>query len=172
MDKSEKFCTECGTKNPRQAKFCNSCGEEFSSTIKQDNAPAISSEGTQTKSNKRKKILIITALLLLALTIHRIGLPNFGSNSSASSNGAPMEDTSSTACDFVTQALSYHDPRNIRKMATAEESEMYKQLMSEAANAFRDQGESYLAQVAGKMVVGFKGIDEYGDYPVLNYCAL
>lgn len=90
MINKEKFCTECGTKNPIENQFCLECGREFAS-----NETAAKIKGTSaTKEHKEKagsiskiKQYILSnkklALIVAAVAIVIIGLVIFFTGSTA-----------------------------------------------------------------------------------------
>jgi len=163
------FCPKCGVQVLNRSAYCHACGNK----IPQTNQTFEASPSPVRKSSRKASPIpaLIFLLLLIAGGIYLANGGHFAIGSSSFLYGTDDDGGSSGSCDLVSQALEFHDPRAFR-MATSEEATQYKSLMAQAATEFRNEGESYYAEVASRMSRGQRGIDEYGNFPVLDYCGL
>jgi len=132
-------------------------------------------ESDSPKAGENKNKIVLTVVLVVALLIFVIAInKNSGDNyadSGGQTNSATGDGQMTPApCDYVDYAIHAHDPRNVYKMATTEEANIYKTNMRLAADAFREIQPDVpeLAVVASEMANGFKS----NAVALLDYCGI
>ena len=178
----DSFCSACGFKLASASNFCPGCGKKKNGIVSSN-----SIESTKLSRREKKPISAIWtfAFLLLALTGIGYGIfVNVSSNNSSSdvpqdyeTNSDSSYDGMADACDHVRIAISHHDPRYLGSRDSQTDIEIYKSEMQLAADIFRDESNynptAYeLTRIAQQMHDGYRGIDEYGHFPLMEYCGV
>ena len=175
------YCSACGIKLATTSNFCPGCGNKRNGSYAD-----VSSRSEKSHPKNKKSLSMVWIVLLLLLTVSGVGfgIYNSGSNSNLASN-VPQDYESSAenndngmaeACDHVRIAIDHHDPRTYKR-DTQEDLDVYISEMQIAADLFRDESNynpiAYeLTRIAQQMHDGFRGIDEYGSFPLLEYCGV
>jgi hypothetical protein len=133
---------------------------------------------------KKKSLSPILVISLLILMVAGIGFGVYGNVSNSSSSSDFPQDYESSAenndngmfeaCDHVITAISHHDPRTYNR-DSQEDLDIYISEMQIAADIFRRETDINpiafeLTKIAQQMHDGFRGIDENGNFPLLEYC--
>jgi hypothetical protein len=133
---------------------------------------------------KQKSISPVLIVSLLILMVAGIGFGVYGNVSNSSSSSDFPQDFEITAenndngmfeaCEHVIIAISHHDPRTYNR-DSQEDLDIYISEMQIAADIFRGETDTNpvayeLTKIAQQMHDGFRGIDDYGNFPLLEYC--
>ena len=175
------FCSACGFKLATTNNFCSRCGNK-----KYGSDTGFSIQNQKHTSKNKRSLSSVLVISLLILMVVGIGFGVFGQGSNGSSSSSAPQDFEITAenndngmieaCDHVITAISHHDPRTFNR-DSQEDLDIYISEMQIAADIFRGETEinpvAYeLTKIAQQMHDGFRGIDEYGNFPLLEYCGV
>jgi predicted RNA-binding Zn-ribbon protein involved in translation (DUF1610 family) len=179
---SDSYCSSCGYKFATTSNFCPGCGK------KRNGLTSANSIGFTNISHKNKKSKSsVWAIIFLLLAVSGIGYGlyvNFSNKISSSEIPQDYETSSDSnydgmaeACDHVSIAISHHDPRYLTSRDSQSDIEIYKSEMQLAADIFRDESNYNpnafeLTRIAQQMHDGYRGIDEYGRFPLMEFCGV
>lgn len=178
----DSYCSACGFKFAASGSFCPGCG-----VMRNGITPSSSALRSSVAKRRKKSGSSVWAILFMLLAVLGIGygiFVNF-SNKIFSDNVPQDFETSSEsnydgmaeACDHVRIAISHHDPRYLSSRDSQSDIDIYKSEMQLAANIFRDESNynpnAYeLTRIAQQMHDGYRGIDEYGRFPLMEFCGV
>ena len=175
------YCSACGFKLATTSNFCSRCGNK-----KNGSDLGFTSQSEKFSSKKKKSISSVWIISLLLLTVAGIGFGVYGNTSNSNSASDVPQDYESSAenndngmaeaCDHVRIAIDHHDPRTYKR-DSQEDLDIYISEMQIAADIFRGETEinpiAYeLTRIAQQMHDGFRGIDDYGNFPLMEYCGV
>jgi hypothetical protein len=173
------FCSACGFKLATTSNFCSRCGNK-----KNGSDLGYLTQSEKFSSKKKKSLSPVLVISLLILMVAGIGFGVYGNVSNSSSSSDFPQDYESSAenndngmfeaCDHVITAISHHDPRTYNR-DSQEDLDIYISEMQIAADIFRRETDINpiafeLTKIAQQMHDGFRGIDENGNFPLLEYC--
>jgi uncharacterized OB-fold protein len=173
------YCSGCGFKLATNSNFCSRCGNKKSGFNL-----GSSTQSETFSSTKKKSISLVWVISLLLLTVGAVGYGVYGKASNSNSASDTPQDYESNAenndngmfeaCDHVITAISHHDPRTYIR-DSQEDLDIYISEMQIAADIFRRETDINpiafeLTKIAQQMHDGFRGIDEDGSFPLLEYC--
>ena len=175
------FCSACGFKLATTSNFCSRCGNK-----KYGSDTEFSIQSQKHSSKNKRSISPVLVISLLILMVAGIGFGVYGNVSNSSSSNNIPQDFEITAenndngmfeaCDHVITAISHHDPRTYNR-DSQEDLDIYISEMQIAADIFRRETDINpvafeLTRIAQQMHDGFRGIDENGNFPLLEYCGV
>ena len=176
------YCSSCGFKFVIAGNFCPGCGGR-----RNENISGQSNGNSRVNQRQRKLFSSTWTLIPLLIIATGIGYAVFtGVTNNDSSNGLPQDyetnsdvsyDGMAEACDHVSIAISHHDPRYLTSRDSQSDIEIYKSEMQLAADILREESNynpiAYeLTKIAQQMHDGYRGIDEYGHFPLMEYCGV
>ena len=176
----DSYCSGCGVKFAKMSNFCPGCGKKRNGLAQEE------SFDNRLKPSKRKKTMSsILAMAFLLLAVAGIGYGifiNFAKTNSSSDVPQDYETSSDSnydgmtqACDHLRIAISHHDPRYLASRDSQSDIDIYKNEMQLAADILREESNynpnAYeLTKIAQQMHDGYRGRDEYGHFPLMEYC--
>jgi len=173
------YCSACGFKLATTSNFCSRCGNK-----KNGSDLGYLTQSEKFSSKKKKSFSPVLVISLLILMVAGIGFGVYGNVSNSSSSSDFPQDFEITsenndngmfeACEHVIIAISHHDPRTYNR-DSQEDLDVYISEMQIAADIFRGETDTNpvayeLTKIAQQMHDGFRGIDDYGNFPLLEYC--
>ncbi len=176
------YCSSCGFKFVTDGNFCPGCGGERSGAISRHTKSNLRINRRQRAPISRIWVVIFSLILVsgAGYAVFTTVIDNDSSNSLPQDYETSSEvsyDGMAEACDHVRIAISHHDPRYLRSGAIQSDIEIYKSEMQLAADILREESNynpiAYeLTKIAQQMHDGYRGIDEYGDFPLMEYCGV
>jgi hypothetical protein len=173
------FCSACGFKLATTSNFCSRCGNK-----KYGSDTEFSNQSQKHSTKNKRSFSPVLVISLLILMVAGIGFGVYGNVSNSSSSSDFPQDFEITsenndngmfeACEHVIIAISHHDPRTYNR-DSQEDLDIYISEMQIAADIFRGETDTNpvayeLTKIAQQMHDGFRGIDDYGNFPLLEYC--